>query len=647
MLSNSRKKIILSLGSVVLVAAALSADRPQALHPTDKAFYADQAMVNFIRPGFTVTITKAELAADGTLKAWVRLTDSKGAGLDRAGIVTPGTISVSFLSGYIPSDQSQYVSYITRSRTGAAGTITQATGESNGTWAQLAAGEYTYTFSNKVPTSADRSLTHTVGAYGSRNLDEFEMGRFYSDATYNFVPDGSPVTKVRDVIRTASCNRCHDPLGMHGGSRRSMEICNMCHTPQTPDSGTGGPTDMKVMIHKIHYGENLPSVGAGGKYIVGGHDYSDVVFPAPAMACKVCHEDKSVTGATQSDNWSTKASRAACGSCHDNVNFATGENHLGLPQFSDNQCSNCHIQKGEADFDASIQGAHTIPVESSLLAGVVFSITGVTGAVPGGHPTLTFTVKDKQGNGVDIKTLNSLRLYMGGPASDIAGYVREDGLKAVGDGRGSYNWTFAGVIPATADPNATWQFGMEGYRTTTVLAGTQKQRSIRDYGKNAMFYASLNGGDAAARRTVVTSATCNRCHYSLEFHGGNRNEAAMCTFCHNPTLTEGAAAESFNYANMVHTFHAEKVRYPGNIKDCAQCHVNNSQVPALPEGLQNVKNGLAPVNPAPPTANACNSCHNTAAAWSHTQSNTTSLGESCSVCHGATSEFSVGKVHAQ
>lgn len=645
MLSNSRKKIIFSLGSVVLVAAALSADRPQALRPTDKAFYADQAMVNFVRPGFNVTITKAELAADGTLKAWVKLTDSKGAGLDRAGLVTPGTVSVSFLSGYIPADQSQYVSYITRTRTGAAGTFTQATGESTGTWTAIADGEYTYTFANKVPASADRTLTHTVGAYGSRNLDEFEMGRFYSDATYNFVPAGGAVTKVRDVIRTASCNRCHDPLGLHGGSRRSVEVCNMCHTPQTTDSATGNPVDMKVFIHKIHYAENLPSVKAGTPYKVASQDYSDVAFPAPAMACKVCHEPKSVTGATQADNWSLKPSRAACGSCHDNVNFATGENHVGLPQFSDNQCATCHIQKGEIDFDASITGAHMIPVESSLIAGVVFSIDSAADVKPGSHPTVTFSLKDKQGAPVDIKTLSSLRLYMGGPTSDVTGYVREDVLKAVGPGNGVYNWTFAGIIPATA--KGTWQFGIEGYRTTTVLAGTQKQRSIRDYGMNKLFYASLDGSAATPRRTVATSATCNRCHYSLEFHGGNRNELQMCTFCHNSTLTVGTTNESFNLTNMIHTFHAEKVRYPGNIRDCNQCHVGNSQFPALDEGLQPVKNGLGAVNPAPPTANACNSCHNTTAAWSHTQANTTVLGESCSVCHGATADFSVSKVHAQ
>jgi hypothetical protein len=43
------------------------------------------------------------------------------------------------------------------------------------------------------------------------------------------------------------------------------------------------------------------------------------------------------------------------------VDFASGKNHLNLPQFTDNQCANCHIKQGELPFDASILGAHTIP----------------------------------------------------------------------------------------------------------------------------------------------------------------------------------------------------------------------------------------------------------------------------------------------
>ncbi|HEY3443364.1 MAG TPA: OmcA/MtrC family decaheme c-type cytochrome [Paludibaculum sp.] len=645
MLSTFHKRLIVSVGSVVLVAAALSADRTNVFSTTDKAFYADQATLDFVRPGLVVKITKAEIATDGTMTAWVKITDPKGVGLDRLGVKTPGPISLSFLSTYIPADKDAYVSYITRQRTSGANTVTQATGENTGTWTELAAGEYSYKFLNKAPSTMDRTLTHTFGVYGSRNLDEFSLPRNFADNTFNFVPSGAAVTKVRDIIRTASCNKCHDQMGFHGGSRRSLELCILCHQPQTTDAATLNSVDMPVMVHKIHYGDNLPSVKAGKPYKIGNTDYSTVAFPSPAMACKACHEEKAVAGATQDTKWKTGPTRAACGACHDNVNFSTGENHAGLPQPSDGLCKTCHQPKGELDFDISVTGAHMIPLESSLLAGVVFDITAATEVGAGKKPVVTFTVKDKKGNPVDIKTMNSLRLYMGGPTSDIAGYVREDVLKAEGPGDGRYFWTFAAAIPAGA--KGTWQFGIEGYRTTKVLEGTLKERTIRDYGINDVFYAGLDGGKAEPRRVVASTASCNKCHYSLEFHGGNRNTVEQCSFCHNPslTVTENGKAVSFNLTNMVHRFH-EEARYPGILRDCNQCHVGNSQTPPVKAVLA-VKDGSAPYTPVPPVTNACLVCHNTPEAWSHALTNTTTLGESCTVCHGNTSEFSVNKVHAQ
>lgn len=57
----------------------------------------------------------------------------------------------------------------------------------------------------------------------------FNLGTNYASATYNFVPNGAKVTKVHDVVRTASCNTCHDQLSFHGGARRGVEICVLCH----------------------------------------------------------------------------------------------------------------------------------------------------------------------------------------------------------------------------------------------------------------------------------------------------------------------------------------------------------------------------------------------------------------------------------
>ena len=58
----------------------------------------------------------------------------------------------------------------------------------------LAEGRYRYVFGTKAPSGFDASATHTIGIYGSRNLQEFELGTNYASTTFNFVPAGGAVT---------------------------------------------------------------------------------------------------------------------------------------------------------------------------------------------------------------------------------------------------------------------------------------------------------------------------------------------------------------------------------------------------------------------------------------------------------------------
>ena len=97
------------------------------------------------------------------------------------------------------------------------------------------------------------------------------------------------------MIRTASCNKCHDQLSAHGGSRRGVEMCVLCHTPQTVDPDTGNTVDLQVMIHKIHMGSQLPSVKPAlrtrsSESRVACHDWSTVVYPADPRRCESCHD---------------------------------------------------------------------------------------------------------------------------------------------------------------------------------------------------------------------------------------------------------------------------------------------------------------------------------------------------------------------
>ena len=271
--TGKRWLLCISLVAVTVAAADTVGRRPirEFYDSHHRAFYLDKASVEFVRPGLTITVKSAAIANDGTITTTFSVTDPGGLPLDIAGVTTPGPISLSFLAAAIPNGQEQYVNYITRVATGAVVASTnQPAADSGGTTTQLGPGQYTYTFKNKA-TGFDPTATQTIGVYGSRNLTTyFNLGTEYASTTFNFVPNGSPVVTTRDVIRDASCNRCHDQLSAHGGSRRGMAICVMCHTPQNIDPDTGNLLDLKVMAHKIHMGSSLPSVIAGTPYQIIG-----------------------------------------------------------------------------------------------------------------------------------------------------------------------------------------------------------------------------------------------------------------------------------------------------------------------------------------------------------------------------------------
>jgi OmcA/MtrC family decaheme c-type cytochrome len=309
------------------------------------------------------------------------------------------------------------------------------------------------------------------------------------------------------------------------------------------------------------------------------NDWSTVVYPADVRRCQTCHNPKN--GASQTNNWLTKPTRTACGSCHDNVDFATGANHAGGPQISDNQCSICHIPQGELEFDASILGAHTIPDQSTMIPGLNFTLTNVTNGAAGQKPTVTFTARDNNGNGIPISTFKnggSLSLAMAGPTadygytnfgSDVAtpGYVTESVLNSAScTSDGTCTYTFAHAVPATA--SGTFAIGIEGRLPITLLPGTVSQMNVNYGGKNQVIYFSVDGSAVAPRRTVVALSNCNACHAFLEVHGSLRNNTEYCVLCHNPSntdaLTRAVASnpgdkalppQAINFALMVHKIH--------------------------------------------------------------------------------------------
>ena len=132
--------------------------------PREKAFYADPALVNFVRPGLVITINSASISSTGAISVTYTLTDPSGLPLDAAGVDTPGVVSLAYVASYIPKGQEQYVAYTTSQATGPVlGTITRPNFELGGTATALGSGQYQYTFRLKAPAGFDPTVTTTVG----------------------------------------------------------------------------------------------------------------------------------------------------------------------------------------------------------------------------------------------------------------------------------------------------------------------------------------------------------------------------------------------------------------------------------------------------------------------------------------------------
>jgi OmcA/MtrC family decaheme c-type cytochrome len=588
--------LLVVAGSIVMLSGQKSQNGP-----TNRVVRSSvaQAAVEYVNPGLAFSVVSAKIASDGTISVDYKITDGTGLPLDLNGVLTPGAVTPRFLAAYIPAGQAQFASYITTTATAVSGgaTATQAAGDSGGTTTTVATGEYVYTFGNKEPSGYNSTLSNRIGIYGSRNLTEWDMGTAYASTTFDFVPAGGKAVP-RDVVRDADCNACHSLISFHGGSRVGTALCIMCHQPQTSDPNTGESLDMKVFIHKIHMGSSLPSVKYGAlPYQIYGHggysSFSTVVYPAnpsdPRNCAGSCHNPKN--GAAQTNVWMTTPSRAACGSCHDDVNFATGAisytaggdtNTSHLPQIDDSQCSECHIPQGELPFDASIIGAHTTLDSAPGVPGLNFTLTKVTGAAPGKAPTVSFTVKDNNGNGIPMSTFTansgSLSLTMAGPTTDYGytsfgssvttpGYVTESVISSAScDGSGNCSYTFTHTLPTNAA--GTYTVGIEGRMSITLLPGTTQAMTTTYAGKNQIINFSVDGSPVTARRTVVAMANCNNCHVYLEIHGNLRNNVTYCVLCHNPSNTDAstraqatnaaqkaAPAEAINFAYLIHSIH--------------------------------------------------------------------------------------------
>ncbi|HEX7809326.1 MAG TPA: OmcA/MtrC family decaheme c-type cytochrome [Thermoanaerobaculia bacterium] len=702
-----RTLLVLTMTAALTVSASSAGRRRAAGTPSEPdppkfktdqiEAYLSEDVIAYIRPGLKIKVNSVTIGTDRKPVVDVTFTDDFDQPIDRLGKTTPGPVTASFILAWWNPAERHYTAYTVRTVTTPANsprpgvTTVQANSDSGGTWTDLETGRAKYKFGTTLPAGFDQTKTHTLGFQAFRNLTDIPaigVGKnYYANLEYDFRPDGQPVTETWAKINDqTSCLACHDKktFGFHGSSaRRDVKLCVLCHQPQTVDPDTGNTLDLKVMVHKIHAPGELsaPYVIYGNAQSV--HNYSHVTYPQDVRNCDNCHEGIDATKKpAQSDAWFTKPGREACGSCHDDINWVTGANHAAGAQLNDNQCASCHQPSSEAEFDASIKGAHMIPLKSKQLKGITATVVSATNMAPGKKPTAVFLLKNADGTFIDATKLATFSPILAGSTSDYTWYRREEGrTTGVFDATtGTTTYTFTNAIPA--DATGSWTISADIRRNATLKRGDGgADITLQESTVNPIKYVSLTAGATATpRRTVVTMAQCNQCHDSLSLHGGQRNAIEECVICHNPKESDvtrrpanAGQPESVSFQRMVHRIHTgeeltqeytvfgfggtpigfNEVLYPGDRTSCDKCHTANSYKLPLPSNLESVTTLRDYFTPHGPGTAACLGCHDSKDAAAHAFLNTVLFpgaatpAEACATCHGTGKDWSVERVHAK
>jgi len=369
--------------------------------------------------------------------------------------------------------------------------------------------------------------------------------------------------------------------------------------------------------------------------------------------------------AAQHTNWMDHPSRLICGSCHDDVDFDTGENHPGGAFGNDEVCHFCHVPDSGNEFDHSIRGAHLPLYKSAQFPGVVVNIISVTDTNPGDTPTVTFSMASKTGS-LDPAGMDRFRLAITGPNEDFSFYAQENvGNAAVA--AGDY-WAYTFATPLPTDAAGSYTAAWEG-RVDVPIVGHEREVSLEhDNAENTTFAFAVTDLEAIPRRMVVDDVNCENCHRNRDKHGGTRHNPQYCVTCHRPDrLSNGVPASTIHFKYMIHKIHRgddlengfvvnrsrdrvvdfSEVRFPGDLRNCETCHVNDSYELPLPVGLLATNTPNEWWQPMQPIAAACLACHDSDSAAAHAYTNTTFFGEACANCHGEGKDLAVSKVHAR
>jgi len=402
-------------------------------------------------------------------------------------------------------------------------------------------GTYTYVFGTNLYELYMPDLTHRLllMVYGDIVAEAMNV-------TYDFVPDQLPgpftFDITRDIVTTAACDSCHGRLGsplgnasFHGGSRYTAEACTVCHTTTLG----GGAAEFAPMVHGIHSAQDIEDLA----------DFSEVTYPQDLRNCAKCH------AGPDGGRWNTRPTITACGSCHTNVDFATGEGHVGGIQTNNSRCSLCHPSEAIVEYHLTENSTPNNPLLPDDLVTFEYVLDDVT-VNESNEAVVTFHI-NKDGEPVDLTTVYPPEGFSGGPSFLVAYALPQDGIDDPADynnrGRtagqpasvsiasvaGSLTGTpesYTAVLSSAAFPEGASlrAVALQGYFTQL---GSDPNSTSDDVARHTYSVVKAVTGDEV-RREVVDVNKCLDCHEIIEAHGGNRvSNPQVCAVCHNPNLS--------------------------------------------------------------------------------------------------------------
>ena len=490
-------------------------------------------------------------------------------------------------------------------------------------------GEYNYVFVNTLPASTNVYRV-TARARWRENVFDSEGTRFRIvfanpvNASYDFLqadPGTELASSGADMVTTESCNACHgNRIGNvgHGGGYTEYKTCVHCHNSEYM-AGNNGEGDLAFMVHRIHAAGQFQELDNP----TWRAEVLEITYPQEIYTCDTCH----TADAPNADLSALVPTAANCGSCHEGVNFETGEGHAAGAA-TDDTCSLCHregvvlvgidlspsvvhdpdpLPENVPEYEVTI--AMTPPANGTHY--VAGEEPEVTVTLAGANPVNYTADPGAEGDGPD-GVLSEAELYIYGPranavpvlatdtVNDTVGYeapptqghdvLLTGGVSTDPLVRTDANGYKYQLLPIPADfPAGTYMVRFEG-----LDYGTPGAPSVPEYWTASTAVMTFQVGQADEEPKLSGDA-CTDCHGDTIMHlaGAHPHHAPFetdgCLACHD--LSDNYGQYIGNRAHAVHSASATgdlsndrgtglprdwtEVTYPRPANNCRTCHTNS------------------------------------------------------------------------